>query len=100
MATFLGKSDAGRELPLFFRRPPDRDWWKGIKNLPDLAVRHGKWKLLCDYDGSKPLLFDIPSDHGEAKNLASEQPEVVGRLTKLVLAWHEELPPDNGPELE
>ena len=42
-----------RKEPIFFRRPPDRDSFFGVKNLPDLAVRSGKWKLLCEYDGSR-----------------------------------------------
>ena len=48
----LGKSRASRTQPLYFRRPPDRDVFYGIDNLPDLAVRHKKWKLLCEYDGT------------------------------------------------
>jgi uncharacterized sulfatase len=41
----LGRSEASRDEPLFFRRPPDRDAFYGVPDLPDLAVRHGEWKL-------------------------------------------------------
>lgn len=92
----LGKSEASRERPLFFRRPPDRDGIFGMTDLPDLAVRDGKWKLLCEYDGADPQLYDLDTDRGEARNLASEHPDVVKRLTKAVLAWHRSMPPDNG----
>ncbi len=93
----LGKSDASRTQPLFFRRPPDRDDFYGINNLPDLAVRDGDWKLLCEYDGSQPQLYDLHNDRGETTNLAAGHSDVVKRLTALVVAWHQSLPPDNGP---
>lgn len=64
------------------------------------AVRQGKWKLeLCADSGgwSAPRpgqkaaanlppvqLYDLSSDIGEQKNLASEHPEIVERLTKLL----------------
>lgn len=95
----LGNSRASRSRPLFFRRPPDRDRFYGVDDLPDLAVREGKWKLLCEYDGSDPLLFDLSSDPQEANNRAGEHPDEVRRLTKAVLAWHASMPPDNGPGL-
>ena len=47
-----GKSEGSRTAPIFFRRPPDRDAFYGASNLPDLAVRSGKWKFRCEYDGS------------------------------------------------
>ena len=95
--TVLGKSKASREKPIFFRRPPDRKMWKGSTVLPDLAVRDGDWKLLCDYDGSEPQLYDLSKDRGEATNLASKNLELVKRLTTSLLAWHKSMPPDNGP---
>ena len=88
----LGKSEDSRKAPIFFSRPPDRKSYYGIENLPDLAVRHGKWKLLRDHDGSRPLLHDLASDPGESKNLAGDRPEVVKELTKKVLAWHRSMP--------
>src|SRR5690606_5708974 len=51
-ATLLGKSDAGRQQPVFWRRPPDRKGIGKSGSLPDLAMRDGDWKLLCEYDGS------------------------------------------------
>jgi len=92
----LGTSTASRGQPLFFRRPPDRAHFSGISNLPDLAVRDGRWKLLCAYDGSRAELFDLVADPGESRNLAATQPAELRRLTSLVLAWHASLPPDRG----
>jgi arylsulfatase A-like enzyme len=95
--TLTGHSTAGRASPLFFRRPPDRDKGYGLSDLPDLAARSGNSKLLCEYDGSKPQLYDVLKDAGESHNLAAEQPEVVTELTKQVLAWHVSLPADGKP---
>ena len=95
-ATFLGHSAAGRETPLFFRRPPDRETFRHYKDLPDLAVRDGKWKLLCDFDASNLRLHDVAADPGEKTNLAADQPEIAKRLSEKLLAWHKSMPPDNG----
>ncbi|MEO2022035.1 MAG: sulfatase-like hydrolase/transferase [Pirellulaceae bacterium] len=91
-----GKSMQSRAQPLFFRRPPDRDSFYGVRDLPDLAVREGNWKLLCEYDGSDASLYNLATDPAEKENLASSQGEVVKRLTGKVLAWHEQMPADNG----
>ena len=92
----LGKSIASRDRPLFFRRPPDRDAFYGVADLPDLAVRSGKWKLLCEYDGSDPQLFDLAQDRGEKTNIVDSHPEKADELTRMVVAWHKSMPADKG----
>ena len=62
-------------------------------------MRSGKWKLLCEYDGSDPLLYDVEKDRGETVNLAGKYPRMVKRLSEQVIGWHESMPPDNGPAL-
>ena len=96
--TLLGQGGS-RQGPLYFRRPPDRNAFYGDNDLPDLAVREGHWKLLCEYDGSEPELYEMGADPGEQENLAARHPERTQRLTKRVLAWHRSLPPDRGAEL-
>ncbi|MFT5093811.1 MAG: arylsulfatase A-like enzyme [Porticoccaceae bacterium] len=91
-----GKTETSRQQPLFFRRPPDRDAFYGDNDLPDLAMREGNWKLLCEYDGSDAELFDLAADPSETKNVAGEHAAIVVRLTKEVIAWHESMPQDNG----
>lgn len=69
------------------------------------AVRSGPWKLylplerkldklrpLYDQCGpSPPMLFDLDDDIGERRDLASSQPEVVARLTRLADAARADL---------
>lgn len=85
--TLLGKSSASRRAPLCWRRPPDRPGEPG-ENLPDLAIREGRWKLLCEFDGSLPQLYDLETDRAETANLAGQQPDLVRRLTGAVRAWY------------
>ncbi len=106
-ATFDGESlpDAllgaggSRKAPIFFRRPPDRDSFYGVKDLPDLAMRDGDWKLLCEYDGSDALLYNLKTDRSEKTNVADAHVDVVAKMTKALLAWHKSMPPDNGSML-
>ena len=61
-------------------------------------MRHGKWKLLCEYDGAEVELYDMESDRGETGSVAVKHPEVVARLVKSLLAWHESMPADKGAD--
>lgn len=97
-STLLGKSSASRRAPIFFRRPPDRDAFYGVNDLPDLAVRDGKWKFLCEYNGYQPELYDMNVDRGETTNLATAHPQVVSELRNKLLAWHQSMPSDKGAD--
>lgn len=89
--TLLGKGTRSRQSPLFWRRPPDRPGDQR-ENLPDLSVRDGDWKLLCEYDGSLPQLYDLKTDRAETRNVAAENSDIVRRLTASVRAWHQAAP--------
>ena len=95
VGTLLGDGGS-RKAPIFFRRPPDRDAFYGDNDLPDLALRAGQWKFLCEYDGSEPELYDLQADRGETKNLAAQHAKLVDRLTKALIAWHHSVPADHG----
>ena len=86
-----GFTEESRQQPIFFSRPPDRKNYYGYKNLPDLAVRQGRWKLLCNYDGSNVQLYDIFADPQESKNLANSQIERTDTLKKSVVEWYQQV---------
>jgi uncharacterized sulfatase len=92
----LGRSDRSRSKPLYFRRPPDRPRHNGEGRLPDLGIIEGRWKMLCNYDGAEPELYDLQADPGETSNVAKANRLVVERLTKNLLSWNNSMPPDNG----
>lgn len=97
----LGQIEVSRQKPIFWRRPPDRKTAGPNlpERLPDLAMREGHWKLLCEYDGSKPQLYDLSKDRSETTNIADQHSQVVSRMREAVVSWHQSLPPDNGPAL-
>lgn len=95
-SVLIGKSDDSRKQPLFFRRPPEHNKNFQFKNLPDLAVRDGQWKLLCDYDSSHKKLYNVVTDPGEETNVATGHPEIVSRLVTELLGWNSNLPADAG----
>lgn len=94
----LGKSRDGKTLPLFFRRPPDRPGYiDGVEeDNPDLAIRHGKWKFLINYDGSDPQLYDLDADISESANLVVRHPGTVAEMRDAVFAWNRSMPRDAG----
>jgi len=103
----LGKQSRSRNAPLFWRRPPDRKTYSqdSLELFPDLAIRDGRWKLLCNYDGSEPQLYDLQADRGETKNLADtahitqELEHEIARLRGALIGWHRAMPADSGPKL-
>ncbi len=95
----MGESKASRQAPIYFRRPPDRKNFRHYKQLPDLAVRSGKWKFYCDYEGGRPMLYNLIDDPSETKNLATANVDLVKQLTSDLRAWDKAMPSDNGKVL-
>lgn len=96
--TLLGRSTSSRNAPIYSRRPPDRDAFHGVEDLPDLAVRCGKWKLLCEYDGTFPEWYDLEQDPDESINLAMSHSQLDHDLTQQLVSWHTHLPQDKGAD--
>ena len=93
LKTLLGKKQKSRKAPIFWSRPPDRKHFGDFKKpLPDLAMRDGDFKLLCDYDGGRPQLYNLINDSGENNDLASQYPEKVKQMTSQVTEWYKEMP--------
>ena len=95
----IGKTDESRIAPLYFRRPPDRDSFYGDNDLPDLGMRQGKWKLLCEFDGSDSELYDLENDLSESKNLAEQNTDILKKMKNKLMAWNQSMPADNGAKL-
>jgi arylsulfatase A-like enzyme len=89
--SMLGKAQQKRAKALMWVRPPDRPG-PPDRRFPDCSIREGDWKLLMMRDGGHPQLYDLSRDAPEAHNMASEQPEVVRRLSEKLTAWSETLP--------
>jgi N-acetylgalactosamine-6-sulfatase len=57
-----------------------------------LAIREGKWKLLMNPDRSRVELYDIVACPMEIDNVADKHPDIVERLAKKIMAYHNSLP--------
>ena len=66
--------------------PRDALFWS---NGPNIAVRHGDWKLVKSYDNT--WLFNLASDIGESNNLAKTKPEIVEQLETLYHDWRSQM---------
>src|SRR5207237_3839922 len=73
----FGNQARERARLLFWRRPPDRPPPAGGAACADLAVRDGRWKLLCTYDGTHAELYDLDNDPVDAVNVAAEHADGV-----------------------
>jgi N-acetylgalactosamine-6-sulfatase len=89
-----------RTRPLFWewRGAIDGPCWH---QSPQLAVRQDRWKLLMDPDGDRLELYDMWSlqEPGAAPpeydNVRATQPDVVAKLSKMLLDWKGSLDPEN-----
>lgn len=91
----LDGKQVSRSRPIFWEwRGADMepDWW------PRLAVREGDWKLAMTYDSKRTELYRLNDDRAEAKECAAAHPDIVQRLTKLVLDWKSTLPDKPNPQ--
>lgn len=87
----LGNSKASRSSPLFWRRPPDRP--SQPKNRrPDLAIRSGDWKLVCNFDGQQAELYHLAEDASEQHNVIQQHTDLAKQLIDQVLQWNKTLP--------
>jgi arylsulfatase A-like enzyme len=82
------------------RSPHKQFHWqsgRGLAGQPQWAVREGTWKLIGnpkDTSNKAPLakadrrfLINLADDIGEARNVADQYPEIVGRLEAAHDAW-------------
>ncbi|MEQ8208359.1 MAG: arylsulfatase [Lacipirellulaceae bacterium] len=69
---------------------PERDYfyWELQDNRPIQAARFGNWKAVRNGINKPVEIYDLASDPGESKDLASEQPEVVARAKQIFQEAH------------
>ena len=77
-------------------RPHQTLYWR---YGPQWAIRHGDLKLVVSKGGSgQPELYDLATDIGESKDLASDQPAKVKELQALWDKWSAEQAPASTPD--
>jgi arylsulfatase A-like enzyme len=83
-------------LPILAGKAPERKrtlFWR-IKHpaapQAQKAVRNGRWKYLTE--GRVGLLFDLETDPGESRDVAAQNPKIVGELRKALADWEGEMP--------
>jgi arylsulfatase A-like enzyme len=96
MSAALRGTPVTRKTPLFWEYGRNEKWFaypkEPINRSPSVAIREGKWKLLINPDGSRAELYDVVSDAEEKRDVATEQPDVVKRLSEQALTWRKALP--------
>lgn len=58
---------------------------------PNLALRQGRWKLLMNFDGSRPELYDLERSPNERQTAAD--PARQRRMAERLLAWRRTVAP-------
>jgi arylsulfatase A-like enzyme len=87
LAGLLGGGDEPRDRPLFWHFPH----YHGSGNRPSSSVRSGAYKLVEWLEDGRVELFDLDTDPGETRDLASERPDRVAELRELLVAWRGEV---------
>jgi len=59
---------------------------------PNLAIRHGDWKLLINANGSDTALYNLQDDPRETTPLNDKFPEKTKELSEKTLVWRKTLP--------
>ena len=87
LPTLLGKKDKQKQHKYLY-------WELYEGGKPNCAIRFGKWKGVVQdtRKGLKVELYDINADQGEGNNQASQYPEVVERIRKMMLEAHVKSP--------
>jgi arylsulfatase A-like enzyme len=69
--------------------PHERLFWRTGGGAAH-AIRQGNWKLV-KLKGNPAELYNLASDIGESKNLASDKPDLATQLQSAIAAWDREL---------
>lgn len=88
---FLGLEEPERKEPLmwdfgrneYYNKPAN-----AYHRSPHLAIRQGRWKLLCGDNISDAQLYDVVADPNETTDLAAEHPDLVQSMGQTVCEWY------------
>lgn len=75
-----------RSKPVFWQRLEKIDANRNGRDALWSAIRDGDWKYMQSSHGEK-MLFHLPTDRAEAKNLAEERPEIAAGLQAKLTEW-------------
>ena len=93
IATLLGKGQALREKPLFWKTLSARPVTRLMPNhWAAYVVVYKKWKLVTNQNAQHVELFDLVEDPMEKNNLAEKNTEMVALLKKMLANWQDTLP--------
>ena len=99
---FIGAPRDGVDLTPTLRRgtAPARDaifWhyphYSNQGGRPGAAIRMGAWKLIKWYEDGAVELYNLPTDAGEQKNLATAEPAIAQQLRARLDAWLADMGP-------
>lgn len=62
--------------------------WRGF---PSTSMRQGDWKLIEFHEDNTVALYNLKTDPGETKNLASTNPELTEKLRTELDAWQKKV---------
>ena len=79
-AVSLGRENLYWHLPGYLD-DADRD------QFPQSVIRSGKWKVLYNYEDQSFELYDLDADIAESTNLASSDPNTLGRVGLQLMQW-------------
>ena len=88
----LGNSSKSRKTDLMWDFGRNKSFnFPGRKEnkSPHLAIRRGKWKLLCNDNCTDMELYNLEADRNETTNLVEQNPRLARKLAEKVCAWYE-----------
>lgn len=73
---------------------------------PAGAIRAGDYKLIEVFETGKKELYKLREDNGESRDLATEKPELIAKLSRMLEQWRKDsgskmatVNPDYNPHL-
>jgi arylsulfatase A-like enzyme len=88
LPTLLGRRQEPHPELYWEHHRYSRETGKFLDQVPQQALRRGKWKAVRPKPGGKVELYDLEADPGETRDLAATKPELVAELERSMMALH------------